>query len=183
MSPVTRLATALPSRELPAERDRRLIEIGRLALERQHHRVIGAEAIVAHEAGLLLVRQFRQMPRQLLDEGVVELERQQVRIGEVAIVVRLFLGPHRAGLAQLRVEQPRLLVDRAAILQNVDLAARLVFDRLAGKAHRIDVLDLAARAELAARLAHRDVDVGPHRTLLHIAVAGAEIAQDRAQLG
>ena len=33
-----------------------------------------------------------------------------------------------------------------------------------------------------ARLAHRDVDVGAQRTLLHVAVAGAEIAQDGAQL-
>ena len=34
-----------------------------------------------------------------------------------------------------------------------------------------------------ARPAHRDVDVGAQVALLHVAVAGAEIAQDRAQLG
>ena len=55
-------------------------------------------------------------------------------------------------------------------------------DRLADEADRIDVLDLAARAEGLARPAHRDIDVGAQRTLLHIAVAGAEIAQDRPQL-
>ena len=33
-----------------------------------------------------------------------------------------------------------------------------------------------------ARPAHRDVDVGAQGALLHVAVAGAEIAQDRAQL-
>ena len=32
-------------------------------------------------------------------------------------------------------------------------------------------------------LAHRHVDVGAQAALLHVAVAGAEIAQDRAQLG
>jgi len=36
----------------------------------------------------------------------------------------------------------------AAILQNLDLAARLVFNRLADEADRVDVLDLAARTEL-----------------------------------
>ena len=32
-------------------------------------------------------------------------------------------------------------------------------------------------------LAHRDVDVGAHRAFVHVAVAGAEIAHDGAQLG
>ena len=34
-----------------------------------------------------------------------------------------------------------------------------------------------------AGAAHRDVDVGAQVALLHVAVAGAEIAQDRAELG
>jgi hypothetical protein len=48
----------------------------------------------------------------------------------------------------------------------------------------IDVLDFAARAELGCALApHGDVDVGAQVAFFHIAVAGAEIAQDRTQLG
>ena len=58
------------------------------------------------------------------------------------------------------IEQARLLLDRAALLDDLDLAARLVLDRLADEADRVDVLDLAARAERRAGLAHRDVDVG-----------------------
>ena len=58
-----------------------------------------------------------------------------------------------------------------------------MLDRLTDEADRIDVLDLAAGAERLARLSHRDVDVGAQAALLHVAVAGAEIAQDRAQLG
>ena len=56
-------------------------------------------------------------------------------------------------------------------------------DRHADEADRIDVLDLAAGAEALAGLAHRHVDVGAQRALLHVAVAGTEVAQDRAQLG
>ena len=97
--------------------------------------------------------------------------------------MRLFLRPHRAGLTLVRIEQPGLLVDRAALLDDVDLPARLVSDRLADEADRVHVLDLAARAERPAGLAHRDVDVGAQAALLHVAVAGAEIAQDGAQLG
>ena len=58
-----------------------------------------------------------------------------------------------------------------------------MFDRLSDEADRIDVLDLAARAEILADTAHGHIDVGAHGAFVHIAVAGAEIAQDRTQLG
>ena len=60
----------------------------------------------------------------------------------------------------------------------LDLPARLDLDRLPDEANGIDVLDLAARAELLARTPHRDVHVGAQVALLHIAVAGAERPQD-----
>jgi hypothetical protein len=66
--------------------------------------------------------------------------------------VRLFLRAHGRGLAPSGSNRPRLLVDRAAVLQDLDLAARLVLDRLLDEAERVDVLDLAARAELPAGL-------------------------------
>ena len=91
------------------------------------------------------------MPRQLVHIGLVEFERQKVRIGEIAVVVRLFLRAHGAGLALAGIEQARLLIDRAAILDDADLPARLVLDRLADEADRVDVLDLAAGAEFAPR--------------------------------
>ena len=72
--------------------------------------------------------------------------------------------------------------DRAAVLEDLDLPARLVLDRLLDVAVGIDVLDLAARAQRTAGPAHRDVDVGAQIALLHVAVAGAEVAQDGAQL-
>ncbi len=97
--------------------------------------------------------------------------------------MRLLLGAHRPRLALGRVEQACLLIDFAAILEDRDLAARLGLDRLPDEPDRVDVLDLAAGAERLAGAAHRDVHVGAERPLLHVAVAGAEIAQDRAQLG
>ena len=68
------------------------------------------------------------------------------------------------------------------LLDHLDLAARLMLDHRHDEADRIDVLGLGPRAEFAARLAHADVDVGAHRAFFHIAVARADIAQDRAQL-
>ena len=72
--------------------------------------------------------------------------------------------------------------DRAAVLDEIDLPSRLVIDRLADEADRVDVLDLAAGAECIAGPAHRDVHVSAQIALLHVAVAGAEIAQDGAHL-
>ena len=161
----------------------RLEELGRVLLRHQHARVVGREAVLADEAGLLGVGQLGQAGLDLLDPVLGQHQRQQVGIGEVAIVVRVLLGAHRARLAPAGIEQPRLLHDLAAALDQLDLAPRLVLDRLLDEADRVHVLDLAARAQLAARLAHRDVDVAAHGAFVHVAVAGAEIAHDRAQLG
>ena len=95
--------------------------------------------------------------------------------------MRLLLGAHRSGLAASDIEQPGLLGDLPAFFDQLDLAARLVLDRLHYIAHRVQILDLAARAIRLARAAHRHIGVAAQRAFLHIAVTGAEIAQDRAQ--
>ncbi len=105
-------------------------EVRALAFGHQHAGVVGRQAEVGDEARLLLVRQFRQIGLEIGDIGFAELQRQQVGIREIAVVVRLFLGAHRSGLALVRIEQPGFLVDRAAVLDDLDLAPRLVFDRL-----------------------------------------------------
>ena len=51
------------------------------------------------------------------------------------------------------------------------------------ESRRVDVLDLAARAPfLRAGLTNRDVHVGAHGAFFHVAIAGAERAQNGAQL-
>ena len=96
--------------------------------------------------------------------------------------MRFFLGAHRAGLALVGIEKPRFLINSATVFDNLDLPARLIFNRLSDEIDRVHILDLAASAERPTRPAHRDVDVGTQRALLHVTVAGAEIAKDRAQL-
>ena len=161
-----------------------ILEIGGVvALGDEHARVIWREAILADEARLLLVRQFRQADLHLLDEAFRQDQWQEVRIGEVAVVVRLFLRAHGAGLALAGIVEPGLLIDLAAVFENADLPAGLDLDRLTDEADRVDVLDLAARAEGCAWLTHGDVDVRAQVALLHVAVAGAEITQDGTQLG
>ena len=96
--------------------------------------------------------------------------------------MRLLLAAHGPRFATVGVEQAGLLLDLAAVLENFDLAPCLVFDGAHHEPHRIDVLDLAARAQSLARTTHRDVDVAAQAALLHIAVAGADVAQDRTHL-
>ena len=75
-----------------------------------------------------------QMLREVVHIGLVEFQRQKVRIGEVAVVVRLFLGAHGARLALAGIEQARFLIDCSAILENADLAAGLDLDGLTDEA-------------------------------------------------
>src|SRR5262249_54089824 len=93
------------------------------------------------------------------------------------------LRTHRARLAARRIEQPRFLVDLAAVFDDRDLAPRLSIDRLADEANGVDVLDLAASAKRFSRAAYGDIDVGAQIPLLHIPIARTYVAQDRAQLG
>ena len=148
----------------------------------QHARVVERQAVGAHEALLLLVGQLGQMPAQILDVGLGEFQRQEVGIGEIAVVVRLLLGAHRARLSRARDRTAASPAGSCRRPRRCRSGARLGLDRLADEADRVHVLDLAARRKRRARPPHRDVDVGAQVALLHVAVAGAEVAQDRPEL-
>ena len=63
------------------------------------------------------------------------------------------------------------------------MAARFVLNRLLDESGGIHVLDLAARSEVAGTCrTHRYVDVGPEIAVLHVAVAGSQVAHDLPKL-
>jgi len=106
--------------------------------------------------------------------------------------MRFFLGAHGPGLALVGIIEPGFLIDLAAVLQQRDLAAGLIIDGLLDEAHRVHVLDFAARPQMAEILRRliffilagptdRDVHIRPQVAVLHVAVAGAQIPQDLAQ--
>ena len=81
-----------------------------------------------------------------------------------------------------------------AVFQYRNLPAGLIVNRRLHEAHGVHILNFAARAEVreilrgliflvVPRPAHRDIDIGPQAAVLHIAIAGAEILHDLAQLG
>jgi hypothetical protein len=126
-------------------------------------------------------RQLGHPGADALDPLGGDRQRRQVGVGEVAVVRRVFLGPHGARLAGVGIEQHRGLLDRAAFLELVDLPADLVVDRLLHELEAVEVLDLAPRAQRRAGLAHRHVGVAAEAAFLHVAVADADPAHERVQ--
>ena len=110
-------------------------------------------------------------------------ERHQVGLLKIAVVVRVLLGTTGGRTATLLVPVAGLLSGCLPVGVEIDMAASLVLDRPAQRAHRVDVLQLAASAQLiGTRRTHRDVGVDSHRTLLHLGVADLDGEEDVAQL-
>ena len=127
-------------------------------------------------------RQHRQLGADPLDPLVVGDERHEVGLEEVPVVVGVLLGAQRVRAPVALVPVAGLLAHDLAGLEQVDLPAGLVLDGPAERAHRVEVLDLAAGAERLARAVHADVGVDAHRALLHLGVGRADGDEDRPQL-
>jgi hypothetical protein len=98
--------------------------------------------------------------------------------------VRLFLRAHDLQALLVLVPQERRLHDLLAPVEQLGLADDLGRDRVAHAGDRVQVLDLAARAErLLSHRAQRDVRVAAQAALLHVAVRDAEPAHQPAQRG
>ncbi len=100
------------ARSGPASSDSRLEELGEVDVAGQHRRVVARQAVVGAEAGVLGVGKLGQAAADLLDELVGELEGHHVGLGEVAVVVRLFLAAQAARALGADVVVARLLDDR-----------------------------------------------------------------------
>ena len=89
--------------------------------------------------------------RDLLQPRRVRFDRDEVGLGEVAVVERLLLGPERDSHPALLVPVARLLDDDSAGRDDLGLAFDLVLDRPTERPERVEVLHLAACAELRLR--------------------------------
>src|SRR5471032_567118 len=154
--------------------------IGLLTAGGQDTGVVDRQTELRLEALAFLRRQFRQGSAHVIEERVLDHHRQQVRIGEVTVVVGFLFAAHWTGFVLVRIVQASLLDHFAAVFDQLDLTAYFAVDRLLDKAERVDVLDLAARAEfdLAFRT-DRHVAVATQRAFGHVAVADPQIAHQR----
>ena len=121
-------------------------------------------------------RALRHLGPQPFDQLRGRLDRDEVGLGEVAVVVGLLLRPPRGQRAAAGVEVVGLLHDLAAGLVDRDLPRDLGVDALGDEAERVHVLQLAAGAQLRrSRRPDRDVGVDAQRPLLHLGVGDPEL--------
>src|SRR3546814_6219360 len=72
-------------------------------------RIVGRQAKPTLITAALGVRQFGKRPLAFLQKCIVQFQRQQVRIWKIAVIVRIFLRPHRASFRLVGIEQARFL--------------------------------------------------------------------------
>ena len=157
--------------------------VGDVDIAAQEVGVVGAEPELAYVA---LAAGFGELGHggfDLLDALAADDYGQEVGIREVAVIVGFFFAAHGARLVGFGVVEAGFLLDAAAVFDYGDLPSDFEGDSFFHKAVRVDVLDLAARTELAAAaLAHRDIGVATHRALRHVAVRDVEIAHEGVDL-
>jgi hypothetical protein len=120
----------------------------------------GSSGIVARDGG---------------DARLVQHERRQIRLGEVAVVVRFLFAAHRDGAARAGVPQPRLLDDASAAVDEVGPAGEISYSSAFSR-YRNELRFLTSALVPNCRCpvgAHRHVRVAPKTALLHVAVVDA----------
>ena len=104
------------------------------------------------------------------------LDGDEIRLGEVAVVVGFLLGAASRERPGAGVEVVRLLLDLATGLPHADLSLDLRLDPARDEVERVHVLDLRTRAELVrARRADGDVGVDAQLPFLHLRVRDPEL--------
>ena len=101
-----------------------------------------------------LIRQFRQTGFNLINIVLREGERQQIRIREIAVIMRIFFTAHLSRLSSRCIKKTCFLVDLPACFQYLNLALNFKIDRLHNKSDRIQVLGFCSRPQYLAWLSH-----------------------------
>ena len=128
--------------------------------------------------------QFGELCDNLRAPGFIHNEREQIGLGEVAVIVRLLLRPHAVSAAFAGVVEARLLGDGSTGAQDLLMALNLILQGLADEAERVHVLDFSLGAELLLPdRAHADVGVAAQGAFFHVAVADAGVQDDLLQAG
>ena len=164
-------------------RDRRFEVVRRLPVAHDPSRLRRLQPVLFGQPIPPRIGELRQALAHPGDERLVDGDREEVRIGEVAVVVRLLLVPHRPGLVVIGIVEAGLLDHLPPGLDEVDLALDLVGDGPLDEPERVDVLDLRAGTEgPGAGRPHGHVGVAAEGAFLHVAVADAEPAHQGVDL-
>ena len=152
--------------------------VGELACARKHRGVVGRKCVVLVKAGLLRRGELWKLRQLLLgiDPSRCQVERRQIRFGEVSIVVALFLDPHRPELTSARSMGCEL--DAPAPLELGDLLVAEVLQGAFYRCERVHVLDFLLRPERLPRASDREVGVDAEAAFLHAAVGDLQVLEN-----
>ncbi len=174
---------------------RNFLEIGRTGnIGRQHRGVIIRQAEIGHKTQFFGVWQLGQTGCNIINPVLFNRQWQQIGAREVSVIMGFFFGSHRAGLVFIGIIKPGFLMDFAAIFQNRNLALGLIINRGLHEAHRVHIFNFATRAQMikiarftialvGAGTTNRNIHIRPQISVLHVAVTGAQIAQNLADFG
>ena len=127
-------------------------------------------------------RQFGHALGDFILPALRDFDRQKIRIREITVIHRIFLGSHLTRFIAVRVIKTRGLHDFSARFDQFNLTVDFVVNGVLQELKRVDVFNFAARAELCfAHGAHRHVGVTPEVSFLHIAVRNTEPHDQRVQ--
>ena len=148
----------------------------------KHSSEVGLEALV-RVPGLSLSRQLGETDPDLIDPGGRHHHRSQIGFGEIPIIGRAFLDPHRVGDASFLIPMAGLLSQLAPGLDDRDLPLDLVIDSLFQRAERVHVLDLDFGAEPFGTLwSDRYVGVEANRAFFEPRIRGTQLGDHRPQI-
>ena len=160
-----------------------LKEVGKLRVAGNLLGIGRLNAKVGLKTGALGIRQLGNLATAAVDELVVQIERCQIGIGEQAIVVGRLLHTHDHGALAAGLPVAGLLINDAALLEHLGLAADLVGKAVMQALKRVEVLELGLGAQLGlAAAAQRHIAVAAHGTLLHGAVRNAQRHKNATEL-
>ncbi len=179
-SPITQLLAALA---LPDVRRHRLEVVGqRRASAVSTAGVVGRQCVVAlDEAAPPRRRAVPASPRaRRATARGVDHERRQVRLGEVAVVVRLFLAAHRDGAARRRRRTAASPAPRGRPVSTTSICRAISYSiAFCRKRNELRFLTSALVPSVVCALrAHRHVGVAAQAALFHVAVVDAEPDED-----
>ncbi len=156
--------------------------VGHLPIGDEHVGVIDIQTVFLLESLELGLGQFRQTGADFFHPGLVDDERGQVRLGEVAVILGFFFAPLGEGRLAGLVPAARLLDDGLALAQPLALTFDFVGDGALQSAEAVQVLDFGAFAQgHIAGNSNGDVGLKAEHAFLHVARVDAQIAEDVSQ--
>jgi hypothetical protein len=113
--------------------------------------------------------QFGQRGTKAIDKAWLQLDRQQIGTGEVAVVVGVFFGAHAAGFFAVAVVEAGFLNYFAAAFNERDLPLNFQLNGFFHKFKRVEVFGFGALAKFGS-FTDADVHIKPHVAVVQVGV-------------